>query len=749
MDCSVSENSRAWSQQERLAALRDYAILDTDPEIAFDDIARIAAEVCRAPMAMVSFVEDTRQWFKSEIGMGICETPIEISICAHAIKQDDLFIVPDTTKDARFAENSLVTGDAQVRFYAGAVLKNSNGTPLGTVCVLGNEPRPDGLTDVQADTLRALARSVMRELELRVANRALKDSEERLRLALQAGRMFAWERDLSDDFVTRSDSAFDLIGLGSGPALEFDDRVYRDDRWRAPMWGNCDQQEEIRYVRPDGEIVWLSARSIAVSEEGKPKRLIGVTFDITDRKRAEEELWRMANHDALTGLANRVLFQQHLGAAIDGAETSGTSVSLLLLDLDDFKSVNDTLGHDAGDALLVEAARRLTAKVRDTDTVARLGGDEFAVILIDTDLDAASRFAQALADDMLQVVQHAGRAISTKASIGIAGFPDHHRSPIELLKDADIALYRAKAERRGRAVVYTEAARERIEQRVRVLAEVREGLGADQFLPFYQPKVSLRTGQIVGLEALARWQHPSRGVLTPGSFGPAFNDPETAVAMGARMIEHVVGDIRRWLDQGFECGRVAVNFSSAEFGDPQLAEHVLGLLSEAGVPTRCFEVEVTESVFLERSNETALAILRQFSKAGVNVALDDFGTGFASLTHLKRYPVHHIKIDQSFIRDLETDKEDAAIVSAVINLGQSMGMEVTAEGVETAGQAARLAAIGCDQAQGYFYAKPMIATRVPWLLSNWSQANSPPAQQVLREKILRLKPAGRERCTAF
>lgn len=722
MDCCVSENlRRAWSQQERLAALRDYAILDTEPEVAFNDIARIAAEICNAPMAMVSFVEDTRQWFKSEIGLGICETPIDASICAHAIKQDDLFIVPDTTKDPRFAENSLVTGNARVRFYAGAVLKNSNGLPLGTVCVLGNEPRPDGLTNVQADILRALARSVMRELELRVANRALSDSEERLRLALQAGRMFAWERNLSDDFVTRSGSALDLIGLGSGPASEFDDRVHLDDKWRAPMWGSCDQQEEIRYVRPDGEIVWLSARSIAVSEEGKPRRLIGVTFDITDRKRAEQELWWMANHDALTGLVNRVLFQQRLAAAIESAGASGASVSLLLLDLDDFKSVNDTLGHDAGDALLVEAAKRLSAKARDIDTVARLGGDEFALILLDTDLDEASRFAQELAEAMSHVIHYAGRAISTKASMGIAGFPAHHGSPIELMKDADIALYRAKAERRGRAVVYTEAARERIEQRVRVLAEVRDGLSADQFRPFYQPQVSLRTGEIVGLEALARWQHPSRGILAPGSFGPAFSDPETTVAMGARMIRHVLGDVRGWLDQGIDCGRVAVNFSSTEFGDPHLAEHILGLLAEFSVPTYKFEVEVTESVFLERSTETALDILRQFARAGVTVALDDFGTGFASLTHLKRFPVHHVKIDQSFIRDLETDREDAAIVSAVINLGQSMGMEVTAEGVETAGQAARLKAMGCDQAQGYFYAKPMIATRVPWLISNWSQ----------------------------
>jgi len=199
MDCSVSDNSRAWSQDQRLAALRDYAILDTEPEIAFEDITRIAAEVCNAPMAMVSFVEETRQWFKSEIGLGVCETSIDVSICAHAIKQDDLFVIPDTTCDARFADNPLVTGDTHVRFYAGAVLKGADGLPLGTVCVLDTEPRPHGLTPRQAETLTALSRSVIRELELRVANRTLREAEERLRLALQAGRMCTWEHNLKTD----------------------------------------------------------------------------------------------------------------------------------------------------------------------------------------------------------------------------------------------------------------------------------------------------------------------------------------------------------------------------------------------------------------------------------------------------------------------------------------------------------------------------------------------------------------------
>jgi diguanylate cyclase (GGDEF)-like protein len=720
MDCSASGPAHAWSQQERLAALHDYAILDTQPEIAFDDIARIAAEICRTPMAMVSFVEDTRQWFKSEIGLGICETPIDVSICAHAIKYDDLFVVPDTTKDTRFFRNSLVIGAPHIRFYAGAILKNEAGLPLGTVCVVGAEARPSGLTDVQADTLRALARSVMRELELRVSNRSLRASEERLRLALQAGRMVAWERDFKSGFVTRSETAKDVLGIGSGHVSEFAANLHPEDRGRARAWGHKGDENEIRYIHPeDGRTVWLSARTITLPEEGEPEKMIGITFDISDRKAAEDELWRMANCDALTGLANRTLFQRRLEAEIDAAETNGTSVSLLLLDLDDFKSVNDTLGHDAGDALLVEMSRRLSGLAGEGDTIARLGGDEFAMIT-STDLNGARAFADRITEVMARRFDYLGHRLATKASIGIASFPDHHRSAVELMKDADIALYHGKAERRGCAVIYTASARERIEQRVRLLAEVREGLAANQFVPFYQPKVSLQTGRIVGLEALARWQHPERGVLTPGTFGPAFADHETATAMGARMIVHVARDIGSWLTQGLECGRVAMNFASAEFANPHLAKYVLDALWDAGVPTRYFEVEVTESVFLDRGTETALAILREFASAGVSIALDDFGTGFASLTHLKRYPVNHIKIDQSFVREVETDREDAAIVSAVIRMGQSMGMEVTAEGVEIDGQARVLAEMGCGQAQGYLYAKPMIATRVPWLLSNWS-----------------------------
>jgi diguanylate cyclase (GGDEF)-like protein/PAS domain S-box-containing protein len=568
----------------------------------------------------------------------------------------------------------------------------------------------------------------------RIAEAALRASEERLRLALHAGRMFAWERDLATDFVTRSESARELIGLGSGPAWEFASRVHADDRERAPavlrgVWEEDTGHNELRYLRPDGNVIWLAARSVEVDEPGKPKRLIGVTFDITERKKAEAEVWRLANEDPLTALPNRMRFHVRFERALDLAQRNGTTVSLLLIDLDNFKDVNDTLGHDAGDALLREIARRLRNMARDCDTVARVGGDEFAMLVVEPlTLDHAVRFAEHVLESIRTPFAYAGRLLAGKASIGIAAFPDHEATVPDLLKDADIALYRAKTQGRNRVVAYAPEMRAAMEQRVRISAEIQGALGAGQIVPFYQPKVCLSSGQVIGFEALARWQHPEKGVLTPGYFGVAFEDPDLAELIGDAIIRHVAGDVGQWLSAGLDCGRVAVNLSSAEFGRPDLAEGVLQTLKRAGIPTANFEVEVTETVLLGASSERVAEALKRFRAAGVTVALDDFGTGYASLTHLKQFPVNHIKIDQSFVRGLGTSGHDEAIVAAVIGLGKSLQMQVVAEGVETQEQAAWLERMGCDVVQGYLYGKPMVASRVPWLLAEAKQAQSGAAE---------------------
>ncbi|MGH1587302.1 diguanylate cyclase domain-containing protein [Methylobacterium phyllosphaerae] len=568
--------------------------------------------------------------------------------------------------------------------------------------------------------------------EQRQANAALRASEERLRLALHVGRMVAWEHNLSTGHSTRSENAPELLGLVTESHSEFFTRVHPEDRAEMAKFlqsAGTREEREFRYFPPAGPMIWLRSSV----ERADADRIIGITFDITQRKLAEEQAWRAANHDTLTGLPNRRLFHQRVEQAVAAAEQRGTSASLLLVDFDNLRDVNDTLGHDVGDAVLVEAAQRLREGLRETDSVARLGGDEFALLLAEPlRLEHARRHAQRLVERLGQPFSHRGHTLTCKASIGVASYPDHHREPRELMKDADIALYRAKVQGRNRAVVFAPEMRAETERRVSIAAEVRAALNAGQIVPYYQPKVCLTTGAVVGFEALARWQHPEKGLLTPGYFGSAFDDPELATAIGDRMLRQVAADLRAWQERGLNPGRTAVNFSSAEFRRPDLAGSILSVLEEHGVPASQFEVEVTETVFLGHGTENVPATLQQLHDAGVLVTLDDFGTGFASLTHLKQFPVGHIKVDQSFVRDMERDEDDTAIVAAVVGLGRSLGVQVTGEGVETTGQAQRLSAMGCDYAQGYRYAKPMAGSRVPRFLQNWTTEVVIEGTQILR-----------------
>jgi diguanylate cyclase (GGDEF)-like protein/PAS domain S-box-containing protein len=452
---------------------------------------------------------------------------------------------------------------------------------------------------------------------------------------------------------------------------------------------------------------------------GGENYIMSAVVDITERKAAEERVWRAASHDSLTDLPNRALFQSRLEQALVEAERNATHVSILLIDLDNLKTVNDTLGHDAGDALLIETATRLKSMVRDCDTVARLGGDEFVVVVIEPiELANAMGFAEQVLAVLRRPFRHNDETLSGLASIGVVGFPEHDRKPTELLKDADLALYAAKAQGRNRAVAYTPDMRHRIEQRATVTREIQDAVRLGEIIPYYQPKIDLVSGRVTGFEALARWQHPEQGFLTPASFLTAFEDPELSIAVGEHMIRRVAGDIRKWLDCGVDFGRVAVNLSTAQFNWIGLARRFIEILRESGVPNERLEVEITETVFLGRSSTHVVTALKEFHDSGIRIALDDFGTGYASLLHLKQFPVDDIKIDQSFVTDLETDPENAAIVQAVIELGLSLGMNVIAEGVETIAQADFLRARGCAQAQGNLFAEPMPMEEVPRFLES-------------------------------
>lgn len=467
-----------------------------------------------------------------------------------------------------------------------------------------------------------------------------------------------------------------------------------------------------------GEPRWFeSLISRLTDAEEQVIQFIVMARDITHQKRVEDQVRWTATHDSLTRLPNRSLFQARLDQLADGG--AGAGFALLLLDIDDFKRVNDTLGHDAGDALLSTVAERLRSAIRPEDFIARLGGDEFAVILNGVRSEAG---AAAAGEKMLETLRepwvHNGRVGDCRVSIGASLWPHHGEEPTDLLKSADIALYVAKVQERGRLAIFRAEMRAEMQRRSSKIALARYALDEDLIAPFYQPKVELISGKLIGFEALLRWRHPTQGVQMPATIDAAFEDLELARQLTDRILTHVLSDMRRWVDAGVDFGHVAINVTAADFKQKNFAELLLERLDSHGLPSCFLQVEVTETVFLGRGAEYVEDALRTLSANGIRIALDDFGTGYASLSHLKQFPVDVVKIDRSFLRDIHDDAHNAAIIRTVVSLGRSLDLDVVAEGVETIDQQSYLIGQGCRLGQGYLYGKAAPAARVPGLVTS-------------------------------
>ena len=438
--------------------------------------------------------------------------------------------------------------------------------------------------------------------------------------------------------------------------------------------------------------------------------------DISERRRAEAHLAHMARHDALTGLPNRTLFRERTEQGLSELRAGG-GLAVLQLDLDDFKGVNDVLGHPVGDALLLAVARRLLDCTRDSDTVVRLGGDEFAVVqtgaVQPTD---ATALAERLMVTLAEPFQVANHAIVIGASIGIAVTADPHAGADELLKNADLALHRAKAEGRGTYRFFHEEMNARMQQRRLLETDLRRAAEENQFEVHYQPLMSIPSGEVCGFEALVRWRHPERGMVSPAEFIPVAEELGLIGRIGAWVLNQACIDALPWPASV----KVAVNLSPVQFRDPALAAEVAGALARSGLPAQRLDVEITESVLLH-DREAVLAILHQIKSLGVRVSIDDFGTGFSSLSYLQHFPFDKIKIDQSFIRNLAGAENCIAIVRAVIALGRSLGIAVIAEGVETELQLELLRQEGCGEAQGYLFSQPKPAAAAPAIIQRFAR----------------------------
>jgi len=493
----------------------------------------------------------------------------------------------------------------------------------------------------------------------------------------------------------------------------FWDSVHQDDRGVLDaMTADPDALARpftVRHLHPDGRLVWTETRcNVEYDEDGRPILLEGVTTDITAAKENEAELYRRALHDPLTGLPNRMLFHEHLQHAFARRRRRAASVALLYVDLDDFKSVNDRLGHAAGDRLLAEVATRLARSVRPSDTVARLGGDEFAVLVEDVgEPEMPVRICARIEQSFTEPVDIEGHPVRASASIGIAYSGAGTTSTADdLMRHADAAMYAAKGSGGGRYEIFDSHLRARVDERLHVEHELRRALERDEFVLEYQPEVRLATGEVVGVEALLRWKHPERGMLEPQAFLQAAEDTGLVVPIGTWVLQEAC-QLRRSYQEAFgsDAPVVGVNLSPRQLADPDVVTDVASVVADAGVDPGGLMFDVTEQGLLE-DPPVSLAALQAFRRLGLRVAVDDFGTGFASLSIVRSFPVDLVKIDRSVVAALGSDPGATAMCRAVIDLSRGLGLEVSAEGVETPAQRQALVELGCAYAQGDLFAAP-------------------------------------------
>ncbi|GAB1049080.1 MAG: hypothetical protein SPiTSB_33730 [Shewanella algae] len=465
------------------------------------------------------------------------------------------------------------------------------------------------------------------------------------------------------------------------------------------MWLRCSDGRKI--------MIWLSINTIH-STDDTPLRRVALFSDITDKKQNERLIWRQANYDALTGLPNRRMFTEHLGNEIRKAKRHGHGFALLFLDLDFFKEVNDTLGHDMGDLLLVETSERLQACVRESDVVARLGGDEFTLLLSDVqDHNGVERVANHILSSLAEPFKLGDETAFISASIGITLYPDDGQTVELLLKHADQAMYAAKDQGRNRFNYFTASMQEYARYRMRLIQDLRQALERREFELRFQPIVELGSGKVFKAEALLRWNHSERGSVSPAEFIPVAEDTGLIFEIGNWVFEQAARQSAAWREAYGSEVQISINKSPIQFRDEgnRFAEW-LELLTSLGVSGSGICIEITEGLLLD-ANMGVTEKLLAYRDAGIQVSLDDFGTGYSSLAYLKRFDIDYLKIDQSFTRNLETDESDLTLCEAIIVMAHKLGMQVIAEGVETAGQAEILTRIGCDYAQGYLYSQAL------------------------------------------
>jgi diguanylate cyclase (GGDEF)-like protein/PAS domain S-box-containing protein len=713
----------------------------TDEISLLQEMCRTVVEAGHYPMAWIGYT-DRRTGAVTRVAQA-GTLPGRSKPCARGLTPSDTDLsqrsagkTPVTGSLARATHDALFEGETTIRgndesmdWAVSLALRDQSGV-FGVLTIYESEP--NAFENEQIVMLQELAEDIsygVTSLRTQIAREhaeiALRATEEKLSSILDSVDNVVWSAN-EDGFIYLN-SVVEKI-YGRPPSAFYRNRdlwfevVHPDDQARvrhahATVARQSSVTQEYRILRPDGEVRWVEERARAIRDgQGNLERVDGIVIDISERKAYEARIEYLADHDALTGLANRNLLGDRITQAMAHARRSNGMLALVFLDLDRFKGVNDSFGHELGDALLLDVSLRLKQLVREGDTVARPGGDEFIILLTDIQRPQdVTAVAYKIFETFTEPFHINGHELFVTASIGATLYPTDGDDMQTLLRNADTAMYRAKEERGNTFQFYSREMSIRARERAELETALRRALDRNEFELFYQPRVEAESGRISGAEALIRWNHPDLGLISPTRFIPMAEEIGLIVPIGDWVIHTACTQNKAWQKAGLPAISVSVNLSARQFRREGLVESVAQVLRDLELDACHLELELTESIVMN-SAEHFIRKLREFEDLGVQLSIDDFGTGYSSLSYLKRFPLHHLKIDQSFVRDIATDADDAAITSTVISLGHSLNLKVIAEGVETEEQVAFLRDHHCDEMQGFYFSKPLPAAEFAALL---------------------------------
>ena len=752
----VRETPIPHDEPTRLQALSEIGILDSAPDAEFDRITQLAAEVFGTQVSAVSFVDRQRLWFKSKHGTDVTETAREVAFCAHTILQNDVMVVLDATQDERFREYRNVTGEPHIRFYAGAPIASRSGHNVGTLCIVDSRPRV-AFDEREQAVLRSLANMVSEATEAYRGNDRLRSTGENTRdryaLVSRATLDGVWDWDLLADEVYYSPRWQRILGLEEkvmvASSSHWLERVHSDDlpavleEIRKHLAGEISRfRSEHRVCHGDGTWRFVMVRGLAQREaSGAYTRMAGSLMDMTHDKTS----------DALTSLPNRLLLRDRLEQRIQLAVETGTwNFAVMFIDVDRFKKINDRFGHIAGDKVITTVAQRLQDTVAMTrhgreSVVARFAGDEFVILLegVNTSEEAVGVARRLQASVGLPILwEH--EEVVPGVSIGIAMASPDYQSPETFLQNADIAMYRAKAEGRSTSILFVPRMQSETLERFQLESDLRSALARKQLSVVYQPQIDLVTGNLLGCEALARWEHPVHGSVSPAYFIPIAEEIGVIAEIDHWVLRTACAQLAEWrkLPRIGANLRVSVNLSSHQLSLKNIHQRIQDVLADFYLPASALCLEVTETVLMN-DVDTGIEILRSLRALGVGLHMDDFGSGYSSFKHLYQLPFDTLKIDRSFITHILADKDARKIVKAILNLAETLHLDIIAEGIEEPAQAILLYEMGCTVGQGYYFSRPVdpMTFRDRFLTAARSQEKPTPVNLPRRLPTLVRKPS--------